>query len=36
LIDERKKARDEKNWARADQLRDELNALGIEIKDDKI
>jgi cysteinyl-tRNA synthetase len=33
LITERNKARDEKNWARADEIRDELLAQQIEIKD---
>lgn len=33
LIAERNKARDEKNWARADEIRDELLEKNIEIKD---
>jgi cysteinyl-tRNA synthetase len=32
LIDERAKARAEKNWARADEIRDELAAKGITLK----
>ncbi len=33
LIKLRKEARENKNWSLADQIRDELNALGIELKD---
>ncbi len=33
LIAERKAAREEKNWAKADQLRDDLLAMGIEVAD---
>jgi cysteinyl-tRNA synthetase len=33
LIEERQKARAEKNWARADEIRDELAAKGITLKD---
>ena len=33
LIEERQKARAEKNWARADEIRDELAAQGITLKD---
>ncbi len=33
LAEERKKARLEKNWAKADQCRDELQALGFAVKD---
>ncbi|MBR2675186.1 MAG: cysteine--tRNA ligase [Mogibacterium sp.] len=33
LIDERQTARAEKNWARADEIRDELAAMGITLKD---
>lgn len=36
LIDERNAARAEKNWKRADELRDQLHALGIEVQDTKI
>jgi cysteinyl-tRNA synthetase len=32
-IADRKRARDERDWARADELRDELLAMGVEIKD---
>ena len=35
LIDERKKARDQKNWKRADEIRDILKKHNIDIKDDK-
>lgn len=35
LIDEREKARVEKNWARADEIRDQLKAMGVEIQDKK-
>jgi len=33
LIEERGKAREEKNWARADEIRDLLKAKGITVKD---
>ena len=33
LIDERQTARKEKNWARADEIRDQLAAMGITLKD---
>jgi cysteinyl-tRNA synthetase len=33
LIEERQKARKEKNWARADKIRDELKAMGIILED---
>ena len=33
LIDERQAARKEKNWARADEIRDQLEAMGITLKD---
>ena len=33
LIDERQAARKEKNWARADAIRDQLAAMGITLKD---
>ena len=33
LVAERTKVRAEKNWARADEIRNELNALGVEVKD---
>ena len=33
LIDERQAARAEKNWARADEIRDQLAAMGITLKD---
>jgi cysteinyl-tRNA synthetase len=36
LIEERKQARREKDWARADRIRDELLARGVTIKDEKI
>lgn len=35
LLDERTRAREQKNWKKADELRDKLSALGIEIKDKK-
>ena len=35
LIDERQAARKEKNWARADEIRDQLKAMGIELMDTK-
>ena len=33
LVEERTQVRKEKNWARADQIRDELAAMGYEVKD---
>lgn len=36
LIDERLKARAEKNWARADEIRDQLQSMGIDLKDRKL
>ena len=36
LIDERLKARAEKNWTRADEIRGELSGKGIVLKDSKI
>ena len=36
LIDARNKARREKNWARADELRDQLEKLGVDVHDGKI
>ena len=33
LIDERQAARKAKNWARADEIRDQLAAMGITLKD---
>lgn len=36
LINERNKARREKNWARADELRDQLKGLGVDTHDKKI
>ena len=35
LIQMRKDARDNKDWALSDKIRDELNALGIQLKDGK-
>lgn len=35
LLDERQKARTEKDWARADKIRDQLQGLGVEIHDKK-
>ncbi len=35
LIEERKKAREAKNWARADEIRAQLNALGVTLEDKK-
>ena len=35
LAEERKGARAEKNWAKSDELRDKINALGYDIKDSK-
>lgn len=36
LIDERKLARHNKNWARADELRDQLKDMGVDIQDDRV
>ena len=36
LIDERKRAREQKNWSRADELRDQLQKLGVELQDKKM
>lgn len=36
LIDERNKARREKNWKRSDELRDQLKAMGVDVQDEKI
>lgn len=36
LIDERHKARQEKNWKRSDELRDQLKAMGVDVHDEKI
>lgn len=36
LINQREQARLEKNWAKADALRDQLKALGVELQDSKI
>jgi len=33
LLDERKKAREEKNWSESDRLRDEIKALGYNVED---
>ncbi len=33
LIDERKKAREDKNWKKSDELRDKIMSLGYEVKD---
>src|ERR1700722_6801757 len=33
LVDERTKAREEKNWSRADKIRAELDALGVQVTD---
>ncbi|WP_439130054.1 CysS/YqeB C-terminal domain-containing protein [Saccharophagus degradans] len=35
LINMRKQARDNKDWAMSDQIRDELKAMGIQLKDGK-
>jgi cysteinyl-tRNA synthetase len=35
LMDERERARREKNWALADRLRDELTAMGVVVRDEK-
>ncbi len=34
LAEQRTKAREEKNWEKADEIRDEIKKLGYEIKDD--
>jgi len=36
LIDERETARKEKNWARADEIRDKLKQMGVDVQDKKI
>lgn len=36
LIDEREKARADKNWKRADEIRDQLQKMGIDLKDKKL
>lgn len=36
LIDERNEARRQKNWARSDELRDQLKTMGVDVKDEKI
>lgn len=36
LIEKREAARNEKNWARADEIRDELKTLGFEVQDKKV
>lgn len=36
LIDERKQARAQKDWARADALRDQLKELGVDVQDKKL
>jgi cysteinyl-tRNA synthetase len=36
LIDERIRAREQKNWSRADELRDQLQKFGIEVQDKKM
>jgi len=36
LIDEREQAREEKDWVRADQIRDQLKEMGFEVRDEKI
>ena len=35
VIELRKEARDNKDWKKSDELRDELSALGVKIKDGK-
>ena len=35
VLQERKKAKEEKNWALSDAIRDNLKALGISVKDTK-
>lgn len=36
LIDERNKARREKDWKRSDELRDQLKAMGVDVRDEKV
>jgi cysteinyl-tRNA synthetase len=36
LIDQRKQAREAKDWAKADELRDQLAALGVDVQDKKL
>ena len=36
LIDDRAQARLDKNWALADQIRDQLAVLGVEVQDKKL
>jgi len=36
LIDEREQARDAKDWARADELRDKLKEMGVDVQDKKL
>ncbi len=36
LIDQRNQARAEKNWARADEIRDQLQQMGVDLKDKKL
>ena len=36
LVAQREKARGDKNWALADDLRDQLMAMGVSIQDDKV
>jgi cysteinyl-tRNA synthetase len=36
LLNEREKARTQKNWARADEIRDQLQKLGVDIQDKKL
>ena len=33
LLVERRRARDDKNWARSDELRDQLKAMGVVVRD---
>jgi cysteinyl-tRNA synthetase len=33
LVDQRQKAREDKNWAESDRLRDEIAALGWQVQD---
>jgi len=35
IIEERKKAREDKNWQKSDELRDKLTSLGYNVKDTK-
>lgn len=35
IIEDRKQAREEKNWAKSDKIRDTLKAVGIQLKDNK-